>query len=55
MNDAADSTGLGVNCPVATLNTIDMHNSIREIAGNLVQSVKRLKLPESSDGLIERE
>lgn len=31
-----------------TINTIDMHSSIKGIAGNAIQSVKLLELPESS-------
>ncbi len=36
-----------------TLNTIDMHASIKGIAGNAIQAVKLLELPEenSSDDL----
>lgn len=36
------------------MNTIDMHASIRGIAGNAIQSVKALELPgESDDDFIE--
>ena len=36
------------------INTIDMHASIRGIAGNAIQSVKALELPgESDDEIIE--
>ncbi|MDO8492062.1 MAG: DUF2130 domain-containing protein [bacterium] len=36
-----------------TLNTIDMHSSIKGIAGNAIQSVKALELPEPNSGLLE--
>ncbi len=34
-----------------TLNTIDMHSSIKGIAGNAIQPVKALELPEPSDDI----
>lgn len=34
-----------------TINTIDMHASIKGIAGNAIQSVKALELPEADDDL----
>jgi hypothetical protein len=34
-----------------TTNTIDMHGSIKGIAGNAIQSVKSLELPESNDNV----
>ena len=36
-----------------TLNTIDMHASIKGIAGNAIQSVKALELPELNDNMNE--
>lgn len=38
-----------------TINTIDMHASIKGIAGNAIQAVKLLELPESTLGLEEVE
>ena len=34
-----------------TINTIDMHASIKGIAGNAIQSVKALELPRADDDL----
>lgn len=36
-----------------TINTIDMHGSIRGIAGNAIQTVKLLELPDSEIGNVE--
>mgnify|MGYP000327239352 CR=1 FL=1 len=36
-----------------TINTIDMHSSIKGIAGNAIQSVKALELPEVDDDNLE--
>ncbi|HVA98581.1 MAG TPA: DUF2130 domain-containing protein [Bacteroidia bacterium] len=38
-----------------TVNTIDMHGSIKGIAGNAIQSVKSLELPESANSADELE
>ena len=36
-----------------TVNTIDMHASIKGIAGNAIQAVKALELPESNNNTID--
>lgn len=38
-----------------TINTIDMHGSIKGIAGNAIQAVKLLELPEAENGVEELE